>query len=142
MSRRLDDLRSAFTAALGRGDAKAAVEAYAEDARLLLPASEPMDGRAAIEAFWRAGLASGMSGFELEPQLLNLEASFACEIGRYVLRARPTDERPVTEEGRYLVIHRQTPDGTWQRALELFAPRARRARARREAPNTAGSIHP
>jgi len=118
----LDELRSAFVAALGRGDTKAAVEAYADDARILVPASEPMDGRAAIEAFWRVGIESGMSRLDLDPQVVSLEASFACEIGRYVLHAEPTDDTPVAEEGRYLVVHRQAADGTWRRSLELFAP--------------------
>src|SRR5512143_1571884 len=118
----LDDLRAAFTEALDRGDAQAAVQVYADDARVLLPSSRPMDGRAAIEAFWRAGLESGMSGIVLQPALVDAQTSFGCEIGRYVLRAAPRDEATVEEEGGYLIVHRRDADGAWRRALEIFEP--------------------
>jgi uncharacterized protein (TIGR02246 family) len=117
-----DALRSAFIEALGRGDAEAAVQVYANDARMLLPATGPMDGRAAIQAFWRAGLESGMTGLTLEPTLLDGEMAFACEIGRYVLHAKPQHEAAVVEEGRYLIVHRQDATGAWRRALEIFEP--------------------
>jgi ketosteroid isomerase-like protein len=117
-----DELRRAFMDALGRRDARAAADVYAAEARILLPASRPMDGRAAIEAFWRAGLESGMSSLDLFPDFLEGEREFACEIGRYVLHAEPRDETAVVEEGRYLIVHRQEPDGAWRRALEILEP--------------------
>jgi len=117
-----DALRTTFAAALQRGDAHAAAEVYATEARILLPASQPMDGRSAIEAFWRAGIDSGMSSLDLFPTFLEAEREFACEIGRYVLHAEPRDENAVVEEGRYLIVHRQEPDGAWRRSLEILEP--------------------
>jgi ketosteroid isomerase-like protein len=117
-----DSLRTAFADALHRGDAHAAAELYATEARMLLPASRPMDGRAAIEAFWRAGIDAGMSSLDLFPTFFEAEREFACEIGRYVLHAAPRDERAVVEEGRYLIVHRQEPDGAWRRSLEILEP--------------------
>jgi ketosteroid isomerase-like protein len=119
--------RQAFLDALERRDPAAAAEAYAADGRLLLPSTTPLDGRPSIEAFWRAGLDAGMAGLELDPQSINPDAAFACEVGSYTLRSTPRDEAAVTEHGRYLIVHRLDGDGTWRRALEVWAPEPRPA---------------
>ena len=123
----LDGSRRTFVAALGRGDPAAAAEVYCADGRLLLPSTGPLDGRPAIEAFWRAGLDAGMSAIELLPQSVNVDRTFACEVGTYILRSTPRDEASVTEHGRYLIVHRVEPDGAWRRALEVYAPEHRDA---------------
>jgi ketosteroid isomerase-like protein len=122
---RFEGPRRAFIAALQRGDAAAAARVYAAEGRLLLPATSPLDGRSAIEAFWRAGLDAGMSELELAPRTFDVDATFACEVGDYVLHATPRDEGAVTERGRYLIVHRLEPDGAWRRALEMYAPEHR-----------------
>jgi ketosteroid isomerase-like protein len=127
LDERFDDPRRSFIAALDRGDAAAAARVYASDGRLLLPMTTPLDGRSSIEAFWRAGLEAGMSGLELVPHSINPDAAFACEVGAYTLRSSPRDEAPVTEHGRYLIVHRLDGDGAWRRALEMYAPEPRSA---------------
>jgi ketosteroid isomerase-like protein len=97
---------------------------YAADGRLLLPSSAPLDGRPAIEAFWRAGLDAGMVSINLAPRSVEADSTFACEVGRYTLHAEPRDERPVIEEGGYLIVHRVQADGGWLRALEVYSPDA------------------
>ena len=57
----IGETRAAFVAALKDGDAKAASHVYADEARLLAPSAELIQGREAIEAFWRAGLEAGIS---------------------------------------------------------------------------------
>lgn len=118
----LEGARQTFVAALGRGDPAAAAMVYAEDGRLLLPSTAPLDGRPSIEAFWRAGLEAGMASLELIPYSVNVDATFACELGAYTLLSTPRDEARVTEHGRYLIVHRLDPDGVWRRALEVYAP--------------------
>jgi ketosteroid isomerase-like protein len=118
----LEDARRKFEVALERGDARSAAEVYAADGRLLLPESRALDGRDSIEAFWRAGLDAGMSAITLQPESIQIDASFACEVGSYLLCTKPRHESPATDRGRYLIVHRVDPDGTWRRALEVFAP--------------------
>ena len=57
----LAETRAAFVFALQDGDAKSASAVYTEDARLLAPSAEVMEGRKAIEGFWRAGIETGLA---------------------------------------------------------------------------------
>lgn len=122
------EAREAFVGALRDGDAAAASAVYTEDARLLPPTSEPLQGREAIEAFWKAGVDSGISEVELDALELEGDGGFAYEIGRYALRLNPTDGGTVVDRGRYLLVHERRPDGSWGRAVEMFSPDALPAR--------------
>lgn len=111
----------ALADALGRGDAVAAAELYAEDGRLLTAAAELITGRRQIEAYWRAGIAFGLAAVELEATDLQVSGRTAIEVGRYVLELRG-DGGAVSDRGKYVVLHRRQPNGTWVRAAEVFNP--------------------
>lgn len=114
--------RAAFVAALRGGDAAAASAVYADDARLLAPSAEVMRGRAAIEAFWRAGVDAGVAEVELEVLELDRRDGVAYEIGRYAMQLRPSDGGTVIDRGNYVLVHERQPDGSWRRAVEMFTP--------------------
>jgi ketosteroid isomerase-like protein len=112
----------AFARGLANGDASAAAAVYADDARLLPPSAEPVHGRPAIEAFWRAGLDAGISRVELETLELARYDGLAYEIGRYSLRLDPQDGSSVFDRGKYLLVHECQEDGCWLWAVEMFSP--------------------
>ena len=105
-----------------RGDAGAAVEAYAFDAILVAPGMAVLTGRPAIEAFWRTGLETGVREVDLEAIEVRQEGDAAVEVGRYVLHLSPEDGTAVVDHGRYLMVHRVDGDGRWRRAAEMFSP--------------------
>lgn len=110
----------ALSAALARGDAGAAAALYAADGKVLTPAVELIAGRADIEAYWRAGLAAGLTRVELRTFELQQGPGIALEFGRYVLGSATG----TPEEGKYVVLHRQEADGTWSRLVDVFNPDA------------------
>lgn len=119
------DLREAtgrLASAVGRGDAAAAAALYADDARLLAPAAEPIAGRAEIEAYWRAGIAVGVSRMQLDAHELELAGVAAIETGRYTVWAEVDRGGPVVDRGTYVVLHLQQADGSWRRAVDIFDP--------------------
>jgi ketosteroid isomerase-like protein len=122
METSIAETSAAFVAALKDGDAKAACIAYADDARLLAPSAEVMRGREAIEAFWRAGLDSGIAEVELETLELERHDGLAYEIGRYALWLRPLNDAAVVDRGNYVLVHERQGDGSWRRAVEMFNP--------------------
>jgi uncharacterized protein (TIGR02246 family) len=116
-----DVLRGTATLAdaLARGDAAAAASLYADDGRLLTSAAELLSGRGEIEEYWRAGLAFGLSRLDLQPIELHVTGRIAIEIGRYAVALEADG---VAERGKYLVLHRLQPDGTWRRGVDVFNP--------------------
>jgi uncharacterized protein (TIGR02246 family) len=108
---------AAFAAALGRRDAAAAAALYVDDGTLLTPAADVIRGRGDIEAYWREGIAFGLSRLELEATDVQVIGDVAIEIGVYELRLDGGSDR-----GKYLVLHRRDGDGAWRRAVEVYNP--------------------
>jgi uncharacterized protein (TIGR02246 family) len=108
--------------ALARGSAAEAAALYAMDGKLLTPAARLIEGRHQIEAYWRAGLAVGLSGVELEAVEVEAGPEFAVEIGRYAFTVAIDDGGPSVDRGKYVVLHRRQTDGTWCRLVDVFNP--------------------
>ena len=110
----------AFADAIARGDSAAAAAVYAEDAKLLPPGSDPLDGRLAAESFWRERIEMGVSGVELETLELEEHDGVAYEVGRYWLAAAADSTALAIDHGKYVVIHKRQGDGTWKWAVDIF----------------------
>jgi len=116
--------RDVFAHALGAGDALAASAAYAEDAKLLAPSTDLVEGRREIEAFWRAGIEAGIADLTLEPSVIEQRDAIAYEIGVYTLKVG-TDEDGIVDRGTYALVHERQRDGRWLRAVELLNAEAK-----------------
>jgi uncharacterized protein (TIGR02246 family) len=108
--------------AIARGDAAAAAALYAADGTLLTPGAKLITGRPQIEAYWRAGIAFGLTSVELRSIDLRVESAVAIEIGRYALELDVDGSGHVAEAGKYLVLHRRQADGSWRRTVDVFNP--------------------
>ena len=118
-----DEIRlgaSALADAIARGDALEAAGLYADEGRLLAAAAGPIAGRSQIEAYWRAGIALGLSRVELRPSELTVAEPVALEIGRYELTFDRDGGDALADRGTYLVLHRRQADGSWRRAVDVF----------------------
>ena len=123
LERAIEASHAAFAAAFRDGDARAAAALYAPGASLLPPSAPLLQGREAIEAFWRAGIESGLDGVELEALELERRDGLAYEIGRYALRLT-ADRGEVIDRGAYVLVLEQQQDGSWLRTVETFNPGA------------------
>jgi uncharacterized protein (TIGR02246 family) len=120
----LASARRAFMAAMRRGDARALGETYSRDATLVAPAAAVLQGRPAIEAFWRTGLQTGVNDVELDVIDVRLQGDVAVEVGRYALHVALDRGATVVDRGHYLIVLRLDPDGRWRRTAEMFSPDA------------------
>ena len=118
------ETRAAFVVALRDGDTATASAVYADDARLLAPPTELIQGRAAIEEFWKAGLYAGIAEVALDAVEVEREHELAYEIGLYSLRLQPKAGETIVEHGKYVLVHERQGDGSWRRAVEVFNPDA------------------
>ena len=120
MRREIEASNGRFLEELARGDAAAAAAVYAEGAVLLPPTGELIRGRKAIESFWRSGIEIGVRSIELQ-RLEHSEADqLLYELGRYRMLVQRVEREPKLERGAYVLLHRQEPDGSWRRAVDMF----------------------
>jgi ketosteroid isomerase-like protein len=122
MEEEIDEGTAALVAALERGDVATAGAVYTDGARLLASSAELIEGRAEIEAYWRAGCDLGLSGLAFESQVSETMGGGVLELGRYAVSVRRERAGLLVERGTYLVLHTQTADGSWRRAVEVFNP--------------------
>jgi uncharacterized protein (TIGR02246 family) len=116
----LEGTNAAFTEALACADAAAAAAVYAENAKLLVPGMPMLEGRRAIERFWRTGIAKGIAGVKLQAVEFEDADNIAHEVGRYWLWIEPNGGEWRSERGKYVVLHRREPDGLWAWAVHIF----------------------
>lgn len=114
------ETRRAITAATAQyveasrgGDAHALAGLYEEHALLLPPDDEVVEGRDAIEAYWRRGLEDG-----LEVHAMRVEASgpVAYSIGRWSL---PATADEAADSGK-LVLCWKRVDGAWKLTADIW----------------------
>jgi ketosteroid isomerase-like protein len=113
----LDEVRAAIEAqnrrlaeAVSRGDEEAAAAVYADDARLMPPNAETIEGRAAIGAHWGAKRESGVADAAIDTREVVLGKGTATELGVYRFRGADTT---LLDEGNYVVVWKKV-DGTWR----------------------------
>ena len=108
-----------FMEALCKGDAAGLARCYTEQARIIPPDSEMMQGRAAIQAFWQAVMNSGVTEVKLET--LDLDSGgdeLAREIGRFVLTIKQGSET-VYSPGKYVVLWKLEA-GSWKLDVDIW----------------------
>lgn len=103
-----------YVAASNEGDAEALANLYADDAMLLPPDHEPIQGRAAIGAFWRQGTDQGL---EVTTLTVEVDGNIGYLVGRYHLPA--TDEEPA-DSGKYVMCLKRQRDGSWKLSADIW----------------------
>jgi len=108
-----------FCAALARADAHGVASVYADDALLLAPGSPEVNGRPAIEAFWKAGIAAGITRAELDTTVTHERGDLCVEVGRYRLELA-TPDGATKDAGKYVVVHCRDGEEKWSWAIDIF----------------------
>ncbi|MCG8467284.1 MAG: DUF4440 domain-containing protein [Gemmatimonadetes bacterium] len=100
-----------FVERMNAGDITGACEVYTEDARILPPGGEIVQGKGQIAEFWSAALpALGVTSVSLETVVLEpIGEDSAREIGRFRLEG----EDGLLDHGKFVVIWKQSTDGGW-----------------------------
>ena len=110
----LGQMNRDFAAALNAKDAKAAAAAYTEDAVLIPPGEPLVQGREAIEEYWRGAIElGGIRDVSVETMDALSSGSLGYETGSFVLTVNGPDGEAVIDKGRYIELLRREPDGRW-----------------------------
>jgi uncharacterized protein (TIGR02246 family) len=105
-----------FAAAFGAADAVALAGLYTEDAQLLPPNGDFVNGRGTIQTFWQGVMDAGVASASLTTVEALAVDSLAFEVGQYALA--DADGNPI-DEGKYIVIWKLTADG-WRLHRDIW----------------------
>lgn len=116
----VDAVAQAFHDGVANRDARALASLYADQGRFLPPGMEPCEGRAEIQAAMQQLLDMGASSLDIEPLDVRAAENFTIEYGRYTLGIEPDGAEPITQVGKYVVVHEAQADGSTKIALDIF----------------------
>ena len=103
-----------YVEASNQGDVTTLASLYADDAMLLPPDHEPIQGREAIRAFWRQGTDAGL---EVTNLAVEVNGNLGYLVGQYHLPA--TDEEPA-DSGKYVMCLKRQRDGSWKVTADIW----------------------
>jgi uncharacterized protein (TIGR02246 family) len=119
---RAEDVRAAveagnraFVVAFLRGDAPAVAGLYTDDAQVIAPGAPVAAGRAAVEAFWKGTIESGVKDVQLTTLGVEADGDLAFETGRVRLVA--ADGK--ASEARYVVVWKRV-GGAWKLHRDIW----------------------
>ena len=110
----------AFHDAFANQDPAAFADLYHDDARFLPPNAPPCEGRSAIETAIQAMFDMGARSVDIEPIEVRECGELTVEYGRYTLGIEPDGGEPMTDVGKYLVVHDARDDGSTKILYDCF----------------------
>jgi uncharacterized protein (TIGR02246 family) len=116
----IEEALATFAAAFNGGDGAGVAALYTDDAALLPPGGERVDGRAAIETFWQGAIDGGLTNLTLRVVEVEAKGDIAYEVGALSLQAPGEDGQPVTVEGKYVVVWQKGADGAWRLHRDIW----------------------
>jgi uncharacterized protein (TIGR02246 family) len=109
-----------FSEAFNRGDAAALAAMYDTGAVVLAPNAPPMRGRQNIEALWAGARQQGFRTLDLVPNSVEVIGNHAIELGSYTMVIQPPGQAEITDRGKYMVLWKRQPDGSWKLYRDMF----------------------
>jgi uncharacterized protein (TIGR02246 family) len=116
----IEQATARFSEAFNRGDAAALAAMYDTGGVVLAPNAPPMRGRQNIEAFWLGARQQGFRTLNLAVSSVELIGNHAIDIGTYTLVVQPPGQAEMTDRGKYMVLWKRQPDGSWKLYRDMF----------------------
>lgn len=112
------EIQEKWIAGYNAGDAAAVAALYTEDAMLLPPNSEPVEGRDAIRAYWQSFMdqAPGSTVNLTTEEVHAPGGDMAVEVGGYVSTGPDGGH---LDHGTFMVLYKKT-DGGWKMYRDAF----------------------
>ena len=117
----IDSFRTRYAATWKAGDADQLASLYTSDALVLYPDQPALRGRSAIATYFRGFFAEfAQEVFELTSEEIQVAGPWAFDRGTVRWRGVPRKGgMPVDDLGKYLVVLRRQPDGSWRLARDM-----------------------
>jgi ketosteroid isomerase-like protein len=113
------DLAAAFRAK----DVEKGLALLAPEAALMPPGESLVSGRATIESFFKGLVERGFPELAFGSFASASSGTLGYDMGTYELTITPKGGPSRKEQGNYVVVSRQVPDGSWLLVLGMWSPR-------------------
>jgi uncharacterized protein (TIGR02246 family) len=117
----IEKLGTAFADAFNRGDIAAIAAMYSDDAVVLPPDSDLVQGRSAIEALWKSTRDSGMRDLAFTILEVHSSRDLAVEVGKADFKMQTADQaESPSQTVKYVVVWKRQKDGTWKLFRDIW----------------------
>jgi ketosteroid isomerase-like protein len=115
----IDNNNALFAKSYNSKDVTGVMTFYSDDAELFPPNAPEFKGKENIGSFWKQGM-NVFSDLSLKTDKIDVEGDAAIETGNYSLNVQMPKQPLTTDRGKYLVIWKYMPDGTWKINKDIF----------------------
>jgi uncharacterized protein (TIGR02246 family) len=105
-----------FVEFFNSGDTEALASLYSEDAKILPPNMDILEGRSMIQAVWQGAIDKGIKSFKSEPIEMESSGNLAFFVGKYKLYGSENQE---ISHGKYISVFKNI-DGKWKVHRDIF----------------------
>ncbi|MFB3779590.1 MAG: SgcJ/EcaC family oxidoreductase [Bryobacteraceae bacterium] len=117
--RAIGALRDKVSAAYNSGDANALAAAYTDDV-IVMNANQPaVEGKQAVRAMFETLFKENAVKLVITPLETQVAGDWAYDRGNYALTITPKSGKRIEESGKYLVICKRQPDGSWKLSRDI-----------------------
>ena len=117
----IEEANLKFCEAVRQGDAAAIAALYTDDATVLPPNSDMIQGRQGIEESWNATIQMGVKDAVLTTEDVFGSGDLVYEIGKYTITIQPEgQEEPIEDMGKYVVVWKLQEDGSWKLHVDIW----------------------
>lgn len=105
-----------FQKSIEQGDFEGIGNLYGEDAKILPPNMDMLEGRDSIRAFWQRASEMGIKSYQ--PEILEVEYSgnLGFFVGKYTLYG---NENKIINKGKFITVFKNI-DGEWRVYRDIF----------------------
>ena len=115
----IDKANMRFSEGFLKGNASITASGFADDAVIFPPEANMIQGKKAIEEFWRTVMASGVREVILNTVELSVSGDFTVERGTGTLKIRPQSGGQAQQNIKYVVVWRRVADG-WKNMWDIW----------------------
>ncbi len=93
---------------------------YTDDASLLPPEAPIASGKEAVRAVWTQLLANPDVSWQTTRVEVSRAGDLAYATGTYEITVDASEDNPVSEIGKWVVVLKKQSDGTWKQVVDIF----------------------
>ena len=109
-----------YMAAFAKADIEALASLHTDDVTVLAPNRAAIEGQDDLKEWLRGDLSMGPAQIIFSTTKVEQHGNTAYEIGKYSLNIKPEGQDAISDEGNYIVIWQNQPNGEWLLHVDIF----------------------